>query len=373
MRILFIAPLPAPVTGQSLACQVFLEGLRAAGNEVDVVNINKASLKSGAAGGAFGRALEVLGFAWQACRRARHADLIYFTISESVAGNLKDLLIYLVCAGRLDRMVVHLHGGAGMRVLMHDKPLLAAINRFVLRRLGSIVLLGERHLDILRDLPSRDHVHLVPNFAQDAFFLAPQAIAAKFQHTSPLRLLYLSNLIPGKGYLELLKAYESLRPEEQAALQMDFAGAFENAQDEADFRARIAPLPRLQYHGVVGGANKARLLAEAHVFCLPTYYPYEGQPISILEAYASGCAVITTDHSGIFDVFEPGKSGIAVDKQSVPSLAEALRACQADAQALQSYAQHNRQQADERFRVATYNFRLVSLLQDLSGQHAPER
>jgi glycosyltransferase involved in cell wall biosynthesis len=367
MNVLFIAPLPDPVTGQSLACRVFLDALEK-DHRVDVININKASLKSGAAGGTFGRAMEVLGFAWQAWRRARRADLIYFTISESVAGNLKDLLIYAVCAGRLDRMVIHLHGGAGMRVLMHDRPLLAAVNRFFLRRLGAIVLLGERHLDILRDLPSRQHIHLVPNFAQDPFFLAPHAIEAKFRQTAPLKLLYLSNLIPGKGYLELLAAYESLQFEEQSRLQMDFAGAFENPQDEADFRARIARLPGVRYHGVVGGANKARLLAEAHVFCLPTYYPYEGQPISILEAFASGCAVITTDHSGIFDVFEPGQSGIAVAKRSVPSIAQALVQCLTDTPGLLRHALHNRRQADERFRVATYNFRLVSLLQDLSAR-----
>jgi glycosyltransferase involved in cell wall biosynthesis len=367
MRILFIAPLPDPVTGQSLACRVLLDELEKH-HQVDVVDINKTSLKSGAAGGALGRSLQVLGFAWQAWRRARHADVIYFTISESVAGNLKDLLIYAACAGRLSRMAIHLHGGAGMRVLMHDKPLLAAINRFFLRRLGAIVLLGERHLDILRDLPNRQHVHLVPNFAQDTLFLAPEAIEAKFRHTAPLRLLYLSNLIPGKGYLELLAAYESLSPEQRSELRMDFAGAFENPQDEADFRGRIANLPGVSYHGVVGGANKARLLADAHVFCLPTYYPYEGQPISILEAYASGCSVITTDHSGIFDVFEPGQNGLTVTGRSVPSVAQALAECLANPTALLRHAIHNRRQADERFRVATYNFRLASLLQDLSAR-----
>lgn len=368
MRVLFIAPLPDPVTGQSLACQILLEGLQTAGHQVEVININKASLKSG--GGSLSRIREVLGFAWQALRQARRVDLIYFTISESVAGSLKDALIYLACFGRLDRMAIHLHGGAGMRVLMHDKPVMGAINRFFLRRLGAIVLLGERHLDILRDLPNKEHVHLVPNFAQDAFFLPTDRIEAKFRQVAPLRLLYLSNLIPGKGYLELLAAYESLQPQEQARMHIDFAGAFENGVDEAAFKARIAGLPGVQYHGVVGGANKARLLAEAHVFCLPTYYPYEGQPISILEAYASGCSVITTDHSGIFDVFDPAQNGIAVAKRSAPAVAEALRACIADPQALSQHAKHNRAIADERFRVATYNFRLVGLLQGLAAQQA---
>jgi glycosyltransferase involved in cell wall biosynthesis len=362
MRVLFIAPLPDPVTGQSLACQVLLDGLKAAGHAVDTININKASLKSG--DGSWARIQDVMRYAWRARRLAPRADLIYFTISESIAGNLKDLLIYLACFPRLKRMVIHLHGGAGMRVLMHDRPRLSAANRFFLQRLGGIVLLGARHLDILRDLSSQAHIHLVPNFAQDEYFLDEADIQRKFLTRRPLKLLYLSNLISGKGYLELMAAYEALDPNEQQQLQLDFAGAFETPTDEATFMQRLARLPSAHYHGVVGGRLKAQLLASAHVFCLPTYYPYEGQPISILEAFASGCAVITTDHSGIFDVFDPARAGLAVKKRSVPSLTEALRRCLNEPDLLRAAGLHNRREADLHYRVATYNRRLVSLLEE---------
>lgn len=367
MNILFIAPLPDPVTGQSLACRVFLDELERR-HQVDVININKSSLKSGLMGGTLGRAAEVLGFAWQAWRRARRADLIYFTISESVAGNLKDLLIYAVCAGRLKRMAIHLHGGAGMKVLMRDRTVLAALNRFFWRRLGAVILLGERHLPLLDGLPQgwRDsHTHLVPNFAQDYLFRDDAEIEAKFAAPGPLRVLYLSNLIPGKGHEELLAAYQALNPAEQAAVQLDFAGAFESDAAREDFVSRTAALPQVRYHGVVGGTAKASLLGGAHVFCLPTYYPYEGQPISILEAFASGCSVITTDHSGIFDVFTPGQCGLEVLPRSSQSLAAALRQCLADRPALLRHARNNRRLAGERYRVATYNRRLLSVAEGM--------
>jgi len=369
MNVLFIAPLPDPVTGQSLACRVFLDELEKH-HTVDVINISKSSLKSGVMGGALGRVREVLGFVWQAWLRARHADLIYFTISESLAGNLKDLLIYAVCAGRLQRMAIHLHGGAGMRVLMHERPLLAALNRFFLKRLGAIILLGERHLDILRDLPPSDRVHLAPNFAQDYLFRDPAQIDAKFGAEQPLKLLYLSNLIPGKGHEELLSAYESLRPDEQSQIGLQFAGAFEDDTAKQAFLKRVDALPGAAYHGVVGGEKKAKLLGEAHVFCLPTYYPYEGQPISILEAYASGCAVITTDHSGIFDVFDPSNCGLEVKPRSPASIATALREALSDRPAMQRAALHNRGLAEQHYRVATYNRRLISVLDAMGSKPA---
>lgn len=366
MRILFIAPLPNPVTGQSLACQVFLEQLNQT-HQVEVININKSSFKSGAS--SWGRVREALSFAWRAFRRSRQVDIIYFTISESVAGNLKDCLIYLACFPRLRRMAIHLHGGAGMRVLMHDKPWIAALNKFFMSRLGAIILLGPRHLDIVRDLPNQNNIHLVPNFAQNHLFRTESEVDAKFAQHGKLKLLYLSNLIPGKGYLELLSAYEALDAGEQLKVELAFAGGFENDKDKAEFLQRISGLGNVSYHGIVGGEQKTRLLADAHIFCLPTYYPYEGQPISILEAYASGCAVMTTDHSGIFDVFDPAASGVAVEPRSPSAITEAIRQSLQSWPALRQAGLHNRRLAESSYRVPTYNRRLVSVVEQLAGDH----
>ena len=66
----------------------------------------------------------------------------------------------------------------------------------------------------------------------------------------------------------------------------------------------------------MNGTQKKDLYSNAHIFCLPTYYPWEGQPFCILEAYAAGCVVITTNHSGISQVFKDGINGIEVEKKS---------------------------------------------------------
>jgi glycosyltransferase involved in cell wall biosynthesis len=118
----------------------------------------------------------------------------------------------------------------------------------------------------------------------------------------------------------------------------------------------------MRYHGTVHGARKQELLREAHVFCLPTYYPYEGQPISILEAYASGCAVITTDHSGIFDIFADGVNGYAVPKQSPPQLRATLERCLAAPAALEAIAQQNLQTASQLYRTGRYARDLMDIM-----------
>ena len=155
------------------------------------------------------------------------------------------------------------------------------------------------------DIVPAERLHAVPNFAGDEFFVTSSEIDNKFTSVEPLRLLFLSNLLPGKGHEELLTALSQLPLDMCKRLHVNFAGGFESPEDEARFRNRAQTIKTMQINvlGVVHGEQKRELLRNAHLFCLPTYYPYEGQPISILEAYASGCAVMTTDHSGIFDTF----------------------------------------------------------------------
>jgi glycosyltransferase involved in cell wall biosynthesis len=171
---------------------------------------------------------------------------------------------------------------------------------------------------------SPERIHVVRNFAADELFVSSAELAEKWANTDVLQVLFLSNLLPGKGYVELVQAIECLPPDIAARYQFSFAGGFESDADKQSFLNAIENLPNLRYHGTVHGAEKRELLRQAHLFCLPTYYPYEGQPISILEAYAAGCAVATTDHSGIFDIFTPGENGWQVLPRSPESLIEML-------------------------------------------------
>lgn len=367
MSVLFLGPLPEPVTGQSLACQVFHDEL-VKSRRVEVVNLSKSEFKQGIS--SFRRILEVLGMIIRIWRRRNACDVIYLTISESVAGNVKDLLIYLVCFRRLSRMAIHLHGGAGMREIMLGRRgrVLRNLNRFFLRRLGAVIVLGQRHVGIFADTVSRERIHIVPNFAQDHLFADMALIDRKFARVPPLRILFLSNLLPGKGHEELVDGFLALDDSGRAAVQIDFAGGFEAEDQKAAFLGRIRGHAQLRYHGTVHGATKQRLFSEAHVFCLPTYYPYEGQPISILEAYASGCAVITTDHSGIFDIFEPNVNGYQVAKASATALRAAIERAIAEPDRLHAMARANCEMARERYRTSRHTRELVGIMNAIQEQ-----
>jgi len=359
MKILLIAPLPPPVTGHSLASQVLMESL-AGVHEATAVNLSLGSLNDGRV--TVRRILEVGKVLLAVWRERRRADAIYFTISESRAGNLKDLFIYLVCLGRLDRVFVHLHGGTIGRELFDRHPWWRRINALFITRLGGVIISGPAHLGVFAGMIDRERIHMVPNSAEDALFVEEQDVLAKFADTRPIRVLYLSSMTVEKGYLDLADAWLRLGPEQRRRMHLDFAGRFDADADRRAFETKIAGIEGVRYRGLVDANEKRQLFRQAHVFCLPTRM-FEGQPISILEAYASGCVVLTTGQHGIRDVFGDNVNGFEMVAGSAESIGAALGRLLDGVEQLRHIAVANRRVASERYRSSTFTAALIGILE----------
>lgn len=317
-KILIIAPLPPPITGQSFAVEYFTNNLP---KEYCVEYLNLSQGKLNYRFNAFRRTVGLLKLFLQLPSKLKKVDIIYFNISESVFGNIKDLIIFLICFRNLNKMVIHLHGGAGYSEILKIK-LLFIVNKFFINKIKSVIVLGDTFKPLFNYLPS-NKIHVVKNFALKEIVINKEEII-DLNFDDNIKIIFISNLLPGKGYIELLQAYKDLPVDIQNKISIDFAGAFQSIHDEIDFRDDISDLKNIKYWGVVKGQLKLDLFKSADIFCLPTYYPFEGQPISIIEAYASGCCVITTNHSGIFDIFKPEHNGFVVEKESSDSIRNTL-------------------------------------------------
>ena len=350
MRVLFIAPLPPPITGHSLVSKVLYESLA----KTDVVTAVDLGVATRHDGTITARRLREVAKAFAAIRRhVREADVLYLTIAESMAGNAKDIAIYCLCFRHLHKMVLHLHGGTIGRKLFEPFPAVKSINAFFIRRMGGVIVSGQSHREIFADMIDSNRLHLIPNFAQDSLFVREDAVAEKFARTSPLRVLYISAMTKAKGYRDLSDGYASLDDQSRSRIRIDFAGAFETDSERTAFLESIRPFGGLAYHGLVDDEAKRRLFAEAHLFCLPTTM-LEGQPVSILEAYASGCAVMTTGQRGILDVFANGTNGLEIAERDPASIRDNLRVALSSVETLRQFALTNRRAAEKHYRAATF-------------------
>lgn len=352
MRLLLIGPLPPPMTGNALPVKVLYDSLKDE-IDIDIINLSKKKHKSGIT--SLARIFEIFRSLRLTILKQRKNDVVYLSIAESFAGNLRDLAIYWICRKRLKTVVLHMLGGAGMaNILRRTSSFQYKINRYFLSRVGGIVVEGRPQFNMFSKVASPERIHIVPNFAEDFLFTNEETIAAKFHNPDPLQILFLSNMLPGKGHVELLEAFLSLDEDVKKNVRLTFAGKPVSEKNENWLKRKIMNITNIRYLGPVYGEDKRKLFTDSHIFCLPTYYAYEGQPFSIIEAYATGCAVITTDHSGIRFIFRDQMNGYFVEKQSVGALARLLARVVAEKGNLCSIALNNLKQSKELYTSKQY-------------------
>jgi glycosyltransferase involved in cell wall biosynthesis len=360
MKVLLIAPLPPPTHGQSLASDVIYRELR---EHHDVQAVDMAKPIARHRWGSLGRVLPIFRVLAEVARRKRGVDIIYLSISESLLGNLKDLCIYLICYRSLDRMFIHLLGGAGMKRMLDKRGVQYRLNRAFIPRLKGVIVEGQAQAATFATLARQENIHIVHNFAEDFLFVDEPSIERKFAAMTTLNVLFLSNLLPGKGHDELLDAFLGLSDDLKAKIRIAFVGGFESEAAKTEFLTRLDGHAALRYLGnFIAGEAKKALYGETHVFCLPTYYPYEGQPISILEAYATGCVVVTTRHSGIPEVFADLVNGYAVETRSAESIRVALERMLGCPERLVDIALTNRRVAGDAYTAGVYKSALSQIL-----------
>ena len=90
------------------------------------------------------------------------------------------------------------------------------------------------------------------------------------------------------------------------------------------------------------------LLASALIFVLPSYYA-EGVPKVLLEASASGVAVVTTDHPGCRDAVIKNKTGILVEPRNPEAITKAILFMLDNPETLDKMAKASRKLAEEHF------------------------
>jgi glycosyltransferase involved in cell wall biosynthesis len=105
------------------------------------------------------------------------------------------------------------------------------------------------------------------------------------------------------------------------------------------------------------------LYASASIVCLPSYR--EGMPRTLLEAAASGCAIVTTDIAGCREAILPGTSGDLVPPRDGPALAEAIQSLIDDPDRRERYGRAGRELALARHGINDVVDRTLAIYDEL--------
>ena len=173
--------------------------------------------------------------------------------------------------------------------------------------------------------------------------------------------LMMARLLKDKGVREYAEAAIALRRKHPHA-RFALAGWL----DEGPDTITRADLDRYIDNGVdyLGRLEDVRpALAACSVYVLPSYYR-EGVPRSILEALATGRAVITTDMPGCRETVIRGENGFIVPPRDAAALAEAMERFIVDQDLARRMGERSRRMAEEVFdarQVAAETARMAGL------------
>ena len=320
-KILVVGPLPPPQTGNSLPIQNLIKYWQSQGFNIKSINVNRSNLLSGYFS-------FKLFFFWikiyiHLFFNKSSYEFIYLSIAGSPLGNLRDLIFYAILGKTRNVLIVHLFGGFSFKKIIQSNGIIGRLNRYYLGGVKRIVVESEYQKAFFSSLTQRDKIQVIENFAEDDLFTTKDKILQKFYEPSKIKIIFLSNLLYGKGHIELLNAFLLLKRDTRKKFELHFVGNLVHDPGKK-FLNKIIGSNDIFFHGFLNGDKKRELLFNSHIFCLPTYYPYEGLPFSIIESYASGCVGIMTNHSGIQYIFSDKKNGFQIQKQDVQSIVEVL-------------------------------------------------
>lgn len=152
-------------------------------------------------------------------------------------------------------------------------------------------------------------------------------------------------LEPQKGFEDLLQAFEHVVAQvPEAQLVIVGKGSLRSV-----LLRRVQGNPRLRARVVLAGEvpGAARWMRHFAVFCQPSVA--EALPLSVLEAMASGCAIVATCVGGVPEALGYGQAGLLVPPRDPEALAGALVSLLTDAGLRERLGRAARQRYAERY------------------------
>jgi len=350
-KVLLIGPLPEPTTGVSLANKVVFDSFENL-NDFKIEVINTAYQRFEEKHGSFSLKkvlffLKVNLFAYKLFRN----DIIYLTPGQTFYGVLKYFIFILFSKLFNKELIIHVHGN----FLGKQYELLSGLKKIIffsiLKLTDKGIVLSELLIDNMTPFIPKNRVYILYNFVEDYIINIMPNIKSKRDIVKP-RIFFLSNLMEEKGIFDFLEALKIL--EERGVLfEAKIAGNIDNLL-ENKIQDYLKSIDSVEYCGIVRGKKKQDLLCWGNIFVLPTYYSMEGQPIAILEAMATGNVILTTNHSGIPDIFKEGRNGYFIDKNSPLSIVNKILAINNNIVERNIISSNNIKEAREKYKVNNF-------------------
>lgn len=364
-KILLLGPFPIGdkgLNGQTIANQTLCEGLKK-DYLVEYINTSKElefNNKREQGKFKFGKFLKIFLSFFSEIFHILFSkyDVIYMTPGQSFLGFMRFSPYMILGFIKKIPCYIHIHGGNFRNVYNNLSTKKQNILKYFLKRLSGVIVLGNSLRSMFKGLVKENKIFVCENGVQDFVVATEKEIKNKLERitrSKKRKIIYLSNLMKEKGILEVLKVSEKFIEDD---IEFNLAGAIEPEIKEI-VKEYLEKYPnKIVYHGIVNGQKKKELLLSNDIFILPTYYSNEGQPISILEAYVTGCSVVTTYQGGIEDIFKDRVNGISCKARDIDTIFKSIENLKNDTK----YMKYNYQYGKQKYTKEEFVNRIKNII-----------
>ena len=277
-------------------------------------------------------------------------NLYYVPAPGKPVALYRDWLVMFICRPFFKKIILHWHAAGLAKWLETSVQIRSrAITYRLFKPVDFSIVLSQYNFADAEKLLSR-RIAIVPvgvpdpcpQFAEKILPLRREKVAARKKilagEASPaddsaktVNVLYVAHCTREKGVFDTVEGV-ALANEKFAdghfplRFHLTLIGAFADGAEEKelrDFIRRRRLQNAVEVLGYVSAGRKEQALADADVFCFPTYYLAENQPGNLIEAMAFGLPIITTRWRSIPEMLPPNYPSF-VDPKSPEQIAAAL-------------------------------------------------
>ena len=254
-------------------------------------------------------------------RRARRTDVVHLNLAPAPTFPLlRAILLSAAAKAARSRVMLHAHSGRIERCA--ESRTYRRLLRLASRVVDEFIVVSRPAERVVAE--ARNRVIYLPNGIDvDRFSTGPKP-------TEPPHLAFVGTICERKGLVDLLQALKALpQGPGEARLPVRVVLVGDSAQEGPDEFDRVrrayvdAGLSEVQFCGPVDRQRIVEILARSSIFCLPSHW--EGFPLSVLEAMASGAAVVATSVGEIPSMLDHGRAGILTPVHDPAALATAIK------------------------------------------------
>ncbi|AKF25181.1 hypothetical protein YH65_07085 [Sulfurovum lithotrophicum] len=357
-KLLLIGSLPPPWHGQSIAFQSVVDCLE--GNDMKII---ESSFRSKGSLGSIARLLLYfvkVPYYFIVYR----PTIVYFLCSRSKIGSLRDIYLLLFTYLSSAKFYNHLHGSDLSEFISGLPPILRKIYIKLYKHVDAHAVLIKGMESEFDFLGKPDIVKVIPNFYSNV----PKVdLTVKSHQDNKIQILYLSSIMKSKGIFDLIDAVDILQ-EKEHNIKLVIAGGFVGdtelslSEVEKTFYEIISDKEYIEYVGVVDAETKFNLLAQSHVFALPSYYKSEAVPLSIIEAMRMGCYIIATKYKFLPSLVKDNINGGLVGIKSPRDVADKIESIIDNRELLNKISMHNIAESKRKYSEESYHANIKNFL-----------